>query len=114
MQATTFTDDLVLPSRLQRWDSLLRFRNLSLNVGSLFLGVFIGKLLSGVLFPTLAEQDGCYVGWAAREAVPLTSCGAVLLVLMCAIWEACVRDHSDYKRTYHLLLSPPLSQLSCP
>lgn len=96
---STFTDDLVLPSRLQRWDTLFRFRNLGVNIGSLFLGVFMGKLLSGVLFPSLAER-GCYVGWAARAAVPLTSCGAVLLFLLCAVWEACVRDHSDHSREY--------------
>lgn len=96
----TFTDDLVLPSRLQRWDALLRFRHLWLNVASLFTGVFIGKLLSGVLFPTL-EEKGCYAGWAAREAVPLTSCGTVLLILSCAVWEACVRDHSDLNRKSH-------------
>lgn len=96
---TTFTDDLVLPSRLQRWDTLFRLRNLRLNVASLFLGVFVGKLLSGVLFPSLTER-GCYVGWAAREAVPLSSCGAVLLFLSCLVWEACVRDHSDYQREF--------------
>lgn len=96
----TFTDDLVLPSRLQRWDPLLRFRHLWLNVASLFTGVFIGKLLSGVLFPTLSDYDGCYVGWAAREAVPLTSCGTLLLILSCAVWELFVRDHSDHGRKY--------------
>lgn len=98
--SSTFTDDLVLPSRRQRWDVLLRFRSLPMNVTSLFIGVAIGKLLSGLLFPSLAEHEGCYVLWAMRAAVPLTSFGALLLFLACAVWELCVRDLSDHKREY--------------
>lgn len=99
--STVFTDDLVLPSRRQRYDILLRPRYWVLNVLALRLGLSLGKLLSRLLFPSINPP---WNGWwdallsTYDEAFGITSVCAIILLCAGVVWAYFVPDHSDSER----------------
>lgn len=99
----SLTDDLVIPSRIQQFDVLLRPRYWFVNVLSLYIGVSLGKLLSRVLFPSLHDPTtGVLQTLVAAQinALPLVSVGTILLVMAGSIWAVLVPDYSDSAREY--------------
>lgn len=102
--SAVFTDDLVLPSRRQRFDILLRPRYWFLNVLALRLGLSLGKLLSRLLFPSINPP---WNGWwdallsTYDEAFKITFVCAILLLCAGLVWSYFVPDYSDSDREFY-------------